>query len=469
MKRATSAAPDVTLHPYQVAGVRVMVSQPAAGLFMDPGLGKTLTTLAAFDVLRTHGTVRTLLVVAPLRPAYEVWQPEIAKWGFPFTSAILHGAKKSKLLDAHARKPFDVLIVNYEGLGWLFSELSRRRLRLDAVVFDESSMLRNTATKRFKLVRSQLNTFKRRYILTGTPTPKGLENLFGQVYVLDGGQALGRYVTHFRREYMDQDPYTPFPKFTLKPGAADKIYERVAPLVYRADESVLELPKKVDVTREVLLPKGARLAYDDVERDLITRLDDQVIYASNAGVATGKLRQIANGGVYLNSGEKEWKKIHDAKTEHVLELLEELEGKPTLVAYEFHHDLERLQAALGADVPWVGGGVSPKRVTELAAAWNRSELPVMLVQPASVAFGLNLQAGGRALIWHSLTWNYEHYDQLIRRIYRQGQKHRVFNYHLVAKDTVDEAILTAMGARGKGQQALFAALLAYLKPKRRQP
>lgn len=465
--KTPSPSPEIELRPWQVAGVRLMVSQPAAGLLMDPGLGKTLTTLAAFDILRRAGTVEQLLVVAPLRPAFQVWAPEVAKWGFPWETRVLHGAKKGHDLQPFLENRFEVAVINYEGLEWLFRSIGSRQLPKVMLVFDESSMLRNTSTKRFKLVRANLNRFRRRYILTGTPAPKGLENLFGQMYILDAGASLGQFVTHFRRRFMDQDPYAPFPKFTPKPGAADEIYRLIAPLTYRADDSLLDLPKKVTVTRTVQLPPKARLAYDDLERDLITQIDDKVVYAASAGVATGKLRQVADGGLYLKSGDQSsWKKMHDEKTEAVLELLEELEGKPTLVAYEFHHDLERLRATLGEDTPFIGGGVSPKRVAELERAWNQGDVPTMLVQPASVAFGLNLQAGGRALIWHSLTWNYEHYDQLIRRIYRQGQKHRVFVYHVVAKDTVDEAILEAMATRGANQKDLFDALKAYLKTRR---
>lgn len=453
---------EIKLHPYQVEAIKLMVKAPAAGLFMDPGLGKTLCTYAAYDTLRAAKAVRTMLVVAPLRPAMETWPAELEKWGFPYSLTILHGSKKEqRLLHRH-----DVYVINYEGLDWLFAAMSRHKMLFDMLVFDESSKLRNTRTLRFKLIRHNLNSFKRRYVLTGTPAPNGLENLFGQLYVLDGGRRLGQYITHFRREFFDQDMYLPFPKYTIKPGAADKIHEKIKDIVYRADDSVLDLPKKVDVTRQVVLPRAARLVYDDIENNLITQIDEHTVYAANAGVATQKLRQIANGGLYLDGSSEQWKKLHNVKTEHTLELLDELEGKPTIVAYEFHHDLDRLLEAIGRDTPYLGGGVSPKRGHEIQEAWNRGDVPVLLGQPSSMAHGLNLQGAGRAVIWHSLTWDYENYYQLVKRIWRQGQRHRVFIYHLVGKDTVDEVIMEALNRKAGTQKDFFNAVIRYLKRRR---
>lgn len=457
-----SVSCEINLHAYQVDAIRLMVAKPACGLFMDPGLGKTLCSYVAYDTLREAKAVRDMLVVAPLRPAMETWPAELMKWGFDYSLTLLHGAKKEdRLLHHH-----DIYVINYEGLDWLFSAMNRHKLKFDMVVFDESSKLRNTRTMRFKLIRHHLNSFKRRYILTGTPAPNGLENLFGQLYVLDGGRRLGQFITHFRREFFDQDMYLPFPKYTVKPGSAEKIHDRIKDIVYRADDSVLDLPKKIDMTRSVVLPPKVRLIYDDLENNLIAQIEERTVYAANAGVATQKLRQVVNGGLYLDSKASEWTKLHDVKTEHTLELLDELEGKPTIVAYEFHHDLERLLEALGQDTPYLGGGVSVKRGHEIQEAWNRGDVPILLGQPASMAHGLNLQGTGRAVIWHSLTWDYENYYQLIKRIWRQGQKHRVFNYHLVGKDTVDEAIMEALTRKAETQKDFFSAVVNYLKRRR---
>lgn len=457
---------DIRLHRYQEETVKFMITRPAAGVFLDPGLGKTLCTYSAFQVLRTAKKAKTMLVVAPLRPLYQVWPAENEKWGFGFKVALLHGSKKAKAFQSDA----DVYLINYEGLDWLFGMMNQLQKTFDVIVFDESSKLRNTQTKRFKQVKAALSLFKRRFILTGTPAPKGLENLFGQIYVLDAGASLGRFVTHFRREFFDQDPFTPFPKFRLKKGADQKIYDRIAPLTIRFDDSEIDMPKRVDRTIYVDLPKAARLVYQDLESTLIAQLDENsVVIAKNAAVATHKLRQVANGGLYLND-EKAWKPLHDAKIEAVRELVDELEGKPALVAYEFHHDLERLLKAFPG-TPYIGGGISPKRVQEIQAEWNQGNLELLFGQPQSMAHGMNLQEGGRASIWHSMIWNYEDYIQFVRRIWRQGQKHRVMNYHVVARNTVDEVILevsTAAGSRALNQGQLFTALKNHMLERRRR-
>lgn len=454
---------NVKLHRYQEEAVRFMVTRPAAGLFLDPGLGKTLCTYSAFHVLRKAKKVKTMLVVAPLRPLYQTWPQENEKWGFGFEVALLHGKKKVQAL----RTPADVYLINYEGLEWLARMMQELNLSFDMVVFDESSKLRNTQTKRFKLLRAILKWFKRRYILTGTPAPNGLENLFGQIYTLDAGEALGRYVTHFRTQYFTQDPFVKFPRYNLNAGAAEEIYERIAPLVVRFDDSQLDMPKRIDRTLFVDLPKEARTIYDDLESTLIAQLDgSEVVVAKNAAVATHKLRQVANGGLYRQGETGGWARMHDEKTEAVKELVEELEGQPALIAYEFHHDLARLQEAFPG-APHIGGGVSPKKALEIQAAWDRGELPVVLGQPSSMAHGLNFQKGGRAVIWHSLIYNYEEYDQFNRRIYRQGQTRRVFVYHVVARGTVDELILDVVIPRKGGTQGdLFRALKTYMKQRR---
>lgn len=466
VKKLISSTDEVRLHGYQEEAVKFMITRPAAGLFLDPGLGKTLCTYSAFRVLRHARQVKTMLVVAPLRPLYQTWPQEAEKWGFPYKLALLHGSKKAKALQSDA----DVFLINYEGLEWLFAMMNRLDLTFDMIVFDESSKLRNTQTKRFKLVKNALHRFKRRYILTGTPAPNGLENLFGQIFTLDAGASLGRFITHFRREFFNQDLFSPFPKYVLKKGGAEKIYEKIAPLVVRFDDSQLDMPKRVDRAIYVDLPKPIRTLYQDLESTLLAQLDERsTVYAKNAAVATQKLRQVANGGIYLGEGdERTWRHLHQAKTDALVELIEELEGQPTLVAYEFHHDLDRLLKVY-PNTPYIGGGISPKRALEIQDEWDRGNLPLVFGQPQSMAHGLNFQKGGRAIVWHSMTFNYEDYDQFNRRIYRQGQSKRVFIYHLLARNTVDETIYDEVIPRKGGTQGqLFAALKNHMLERRRE-
>lgn len=454
-------------HKYQEAAIKFGVSRAAAGWFLDPGLGKTMIAYCTFDVLRTAGIVKRMLVVSVLRPARKTWPGEIEKWKLPFSCAVLHGPKKAELL----RKGADVYIINYDGLPWL-EEIINREFKgkppFDMVVFDESSKLRNTNTARFKLVRRILKWFKRRYIATGSPTPKSLMNLFGQIYTLDAGERLGKYITHYRNQYFIGTPIGvggPM-MWDLKDGAAEKIYDKISDVVIRFGEEELDMPKLVFNDIRVELPPSARTIYDDIKRDLIAAVDANIVIAKNAAVATQKLRQIANGGLYLgdDSGPKRaCKQLHDAKTEALVDLIEELDGQPLLVGYEFHHDRDRILAALGK-APYIDGTV-PARVTDqIIDAWNAGDIPVLLGQITSFAHGINAQDAGSHVAFYSFVWDFEAYDQYYRRVYRQGQRSkRVHVHRIIAENTIDEAVLASMNTKGATQTSLFNALKAHLK------
>lgn len=467
-----SARTPFTPRSYQRKAIKFFVERPAAGAFLDPGLGKTMITYGAFEVLKLKRYVRAMLVVTLLRPAYEVWPAEVEKWGLRLNVKVLHGPKKEQRL----REPADVYVINYEGLPWLLEELRRwptSQLPFDMLVFDESSRLRNTGTQRFKIVRKLIGKFRRRYILTGTPTPRSLENIFGQIFALDGGHTLGAYITHFRRAYCDEVPVTfneandievNGPKrWVVRPEAEQVIYRKIAPLVIRFGDEELDMPKLIinDVT--VDLPAAARRVYDDLDRDFIAAVDRGLVVAKNAGVRSQKLRQIANGGIYLKEGGQQAKVVHEAKVEATLELVDELEGKPALIGYEFHHDRDRLLKRLPKGTPWLGGdGVPMKRQREIIHAWNRGELPVLLGQIHSIAYGLNLQESGNTIIMPSLVWDLEDYEQLIKRIWRQGQKaKRVIVHRIIARNTVDDVVLDALADKGDRQRRLFAAVKRY--------
>lgn len=324
-----------------------------------------------------------------------------------------------------------------------------------------STRFKNTRSQRFKLLKPMLPKFRRRYILTGSPAPNGLLDLFGQVFILDGGSSLGQHIGQYRLAYFKQSGYMGY-DWVPQPGAAERIYERIQPLVLRmAGEDYLELPPLVDRTIEVELPTKAMGTYRQMETLMIAALEDGApVLAANAAAATNKCRQIANGGIYHDGG-VEWTHLHEAKADAVEELVEELSGKPALVAYEYQHDLERLQKKFPG-APYIGGGVPTKRFREIEAAWNRGDIPVLLAQPVSVAHGLNLQGTGAVVIWHSIPWDLEVYEQFIRRVWRQGQKERVFNYHIVAKGTVDEAVMKSLGGKNRTQRALLSALKEYV-------
>lgn len=455
-------------HDYQKKAIAFIIQQACAGLFLDPGLGKTSIMLAAFHLLKKQRMVRKMLVVAPLRPAYLTWPAEVRKWDEfrDLKVGILHGPTKSTVLND---PKYDIHVINPEGLKWLFRTVDDPSEYWDILCVDESTKFKHTDTERFRVLKPALEKFGRRYILTGSPAPNGLLDLFGQVYILDLGGSLGRFITHYKAQYFECfDGFAYTPRF----GSETRIYEKLKPLVLRMSQAdYLELPPLIGacgygepLVREVELPDDARKIYDDMESLLISDLQEDKVVAANAASASGKCRQIANGGLYGSALRKDMNNergqydLHEAKTDAVEEIIEELQGVPALVAYEYEHDRDRLLRRFGKDTPWIGGGVGAGRFRDIEMAWNRGEIPVLLAQPQSVAHGLNLQGTKGAVIWHSITWDLEVYEQLIRRVWRQGQKERVFVHHVVAKGTIDEMIIKMLKKKDGVQRSLLNAL-----------
>lgn len=449
--------PYWTPHEYQEEGIRLALSQAALGLFLDPGLGKTSLVLAAFKILKDKGLASKLLVIAPLRPCYAVWPTEIEKWAnfSELSYTIVHGADKEDSLRADA----DIYIINPEGLVWLYDErymASRGDLNtFDILCIDESTKFKDSTTRRFKTLRPRLHLFKRRWILTGTPSPNGIADLFGQILILDGGRALGKYKTNFQNHFFYRSGFNMY-DWKPRPGAFEEIVKLISPLIYQLNaEDYLKMPEQIVVDIPVTLPDSAMKTYKEVEDDFITRLDDDVLVADNAAVAGIKCRQIANGAVY--TGET-FKVVHEAKIEALQDLLDELNGHPVLVLYEFRHDQERLASAFPLATT-LGSGTSPKALEGIVARFNAGDIPILLGHPASMGHGLNLQGACHHVIWFGIPWNLEHYDQTIARVYRQGQKaEHVFIYHLVATGTLDEKVSKVLKAKDKDQQKLLNTL-----------
>jgi SNF2 family DNA or RNA helicase len=467
---------------YQKKAVKFLLEHAASALFLDPGLGKTSIALAAIKILKQKKVLDKVLLIAPLRVCYSVWPREVEKWEDfnDLRVCVLHGPNKDELLKQDA----DIYVINPEGLEWLLQiektrtasgktrvgvDLHRwKSFGFDTLVIDELSKFKHINTNRFKALKLVLNTFGRRWGLTGSPAPNGLMDLFGQCYVLDQGRTLGPYITHYRMKYfvLSPDGFN----WVLREGAEEEIYERLAPLALRmAAEDYLDMPTLIENNIYVELPPPVREIYDRLENDLIAKLNDKVVVASNAAAASVKCRQVANGGIYLDPdvqalvklprSKREWVNLHYEKVDALIELIEELQGSPLLVAYDFEHDLDRIREKLGEDVPYIGGGVTAKRSAELERAWNSGRLPVLLGHPQAIAHGLNLQEVGHHVAWHSLTWDFELYDQFIRRVRRHGNRSKkVFVHHILAKDTIDEVMLRVLKSKKRGQNALFEAL-----------
>jgi len=471
-----------TPHAYQKKAVKFLLEHAAGALFLDPGLGKTSITLATIKMLKQKKVLDKVLLIAPLRVCYSVWPKEVDKWSDfnDIKVVVLHGPNKDELLKVEA----DVYVINPEGLEWLLQvkktktatgktkvDVDLRRwkaLGFDTLVVDELSKFKHTNTNRFKAIKLVLNTFRRRWGLTGSPASNGLLDLFGQCFILDQGRTLGPYISHYRMKYFvpSHDGFS----WNIREGAEQEIYERLNPLALRmAADDYLDMPTLIENNIRVDLPEPVRVVYDQLEDDLIAKLNDKVVVASNAAAASMKCRQVANGGIYIDpeveslvklpKSKREWVNLHTEKVDALADLIEELQGSPILVAYDFEHDLDRLRERLGQDVPYIGGGVSAKRSAELEKAWNAGHLPVLLGHPQAMAHGLNLQEVGHHVCWHSLTWDFELYDQFIRRVLRQGNKSKkVFVHHIMARGTVDEVVLAAVKSKRKGQNALFDAL-----------
>lgn len=393
----------------------------------------------------------------------KTWPDEIEKWDDfkELSYTIVHGTHKAYNLGL----PRDIYLINPEGIEWLVtSEIGRQRLEhLDLLVVDESAKFKNSQSKRFKLLKPWLPFFKRRWILTGGLSPNGLEDLFGQSYILDLGRALGRFITHYRREFFHLAGYSLY-DWQPNEDAFPKIVERLSPLVLQMSaEDYLEMPEYVDkgldgrlLGPRVTLPPSVRKLYDDLEQEYIGNWTGEDIVGGTSAVVGGKLRQVANGAIYREEGG--YLELHDEKLDALESLLGEFGGSPTLVCYEFNHDKERIQRRFPT-VEVLGGGISSAKFNALIDRFNAGSVPVLLGHPASMGHGLNLQGSCNRVVWFGLPWDLDHYDQCIARIYRQGQKNsRVFIYHIIAENTKDEEVCKTLELKDRNQQGLLKAL-----------
>ena len=463
--------------PHQTIALKRLLGQACLALWLDPGAGKTSTVLAAFKVLKKERMVKRMLVVAPLRPCYLVWPREQEKWEdfAKLKIVVLHGSDKDDLVDEDA----DVYVVNPDGLPWLVSSGFFDRVRPDILCVDESSQFKNTQTRRFKLLKPHLGKFKRRWTLTGTPSSNGYLDVFGQAYITDGGNALGPYITRYRSEYFAPSGYGGY-DWKLQDGAEERIQEKLKPIVCRIDMGdYVKVPTILPNPIYVDLPNKVRKLYDRLEDEMFIALSGgRTVTALNAAAAMSKCAQIACGGIYLDYAadpngllrtlgqDRETVHLHTIKVDAVADLHEELGYKPLLVAYNYHHDLERLRKKFGKDVPVLGakgsGTLAMRYDADLERKWNRGELPLLFGHPASIGHGLNLQEAGNDVCWHSMTYDLELYEQFNKRVARQGNKHSVCRIHqIIARSTTDEAMLHVLTVKGASQNALLNALRDY--------
>lgn len=464
-------------HNYQLTAVSFLLSNPRSGLFLDPGLGKTSISLAVIKILMNANMAKGILMIAPLRVCYSTWSGEIEKWANfkGMSTTILHDDNKSAIWDTKA----DIYLLNPEGLPWIHEELltelrKGKKPPFNVLWVDESTKFKNYDSVRFQLLVDMLPLFKRRHIMTGTPSPKNLLDLWSQIYILDEGKSLGVNYHEFRNEYFQADDWNKY-DWQIKDFAAERIHAKAAPLILQMSaEDYLDMPPLVFNDIKVKLPEKAYKHYKQMEREFFTELDGLETSAEATAQSSMKCHQIANGRVYedipeglTDEEEREFLKtrktlnIHKTKIEALADLIDELNGKPLLVAYHYKHDLQAIQKLLGKDVPYIGSGVSGKQAKQIEQDWNTGKIPVLLGHPASMAHGLNLQDSGNDICWFSLTWNLEEYDQFYKRIWRQGVVGGCRVHHLVAEGTTDEAMLIRLGERAEQQTDLKTALKQY--------
>lgn len=453
-------------HNYQQYCIDKVCDTPALGLFLDMGLGKTAITLSAIKRLKYEmWCVRKVLIIAPKKVAESVWSKEAAKWKqlncLRFSFVLGTAKQRLRALEETA----DIYLINRENTQWLVS-LYGHNWPFDMVVLDESSSFKNHKAKRFKALKLERSRINRIVELTGTPNPRSLMDLWAQLYLLDSGKRLGRTITAYRDAWFvpGRRSRTTIFNYDPKPGAADDIYNRISDIcISMKAEDYLNLPELIYDDIPVALDAAAQKAYNRLERDTLLQVDDEtVITAGTAAALRGKLLQLCNGAVYDEEGNVI--PVHDCKIEALLETVEQLNGQHAIICYNFKHDKTRLIEALKA----TRLRVEVYEGKEQEDKWNTGEIDLLLLQPASAAYGLNLQEGGHHLIWFGLNDSLELYQQTNKRLHRQGQPYPVIIHHLLVQGGTDEDVIQSLSGKADCQDSLLEALKVRIRKAKEQ-
>ena len=437
-------------HDYQTFATDFVLEHPACGLILDMGLGKSVITLTAlWSLLLDSFDVGKVLVVAPKRVAENTWPAELKKWEHleGLTWSLVLGSEKDRR--AALQRRAKIYIINRENVTWL---VDNYRWDFDTLVIDELSSFKSSKAQRFRALKRVRPRISRVIGLTGTPQPNGLLDLWPQMYLLDMGQRLGRFVGGYRERFFLPDKRNREVIYSYKPkeGAEEKIYELISDIcISMKAADYLDMPELVSRQTVVQMNARERKLYDDFGRDMVLHLKDGDLDAVNAASLSGKLVQMANGAVCGEN--RKVHHIHDRKLDALEDIIETANGKPLLVAYWYKHDLERIRQRF--DVRTID---TPKDIAD----WNEGKISVALIHPASAGHGLNLQDGGSTIVWFGLTWSLELYQQLNARLWRQGQKHTAVILHIVTEGTHDEDIMKALELKDMSQTALIAAVRA---------
>jgi len=444
-------------HSYQTYAIERTINTPKVGLFLDMGLGKTVATLSAIRELKFRRfRISKVLVIAPKKVAEGTWMREAEKWDHTKSlrlSSVL-GTEKQRIAGLEAAA--DIYVTSRDNVVWI-TDFYRNRWPFDMVVVDESSSFKNHSAKRFKALARVSPKTERIVLLTGTPSPNGLMDLWSQIFLLDQGERLERRYTQFRERYFLPDRYGPngiVYKYKPKSDAKEAIMEKISDIcISMKSEDYITLPEKIENTITVRLDPKARKAYDEMEKQMILELPEEEITALSAAALSNKLLQLSAGAVYDADGAAH--EVHGCKIEALLETVEALQGRPVIVFYGYKSDRARILSAMPKDIR-----VRCLDGPEDEDAWNRGQIDVLLAHPASCAYGLNLQDGGHDAIWFTPTWNYEQYAQANKRLHRQGQKHTVLVHHLICEGTRDEDVIRALSKKDDAQMYVMQSLKA---------
>lgn len=439
-------------HNYQNYAKNFILAHKVSALFLDCGLGKTITTLTAINELMYDSfEISKVLIIAPLRVAQSTWKDEIEKWDHLnlLRYSVAVGDEKERL--KALKQTSDIYIINRENVDWLVTK-SGIDFNFDMLIIDELSSFKSHISKRFKSLLKIRPYFERVVGLTGTPSSNGLMDLWAEFRVLDLGERLGRYITHYRNEYFLPDKRNGAVIFSYKPqpNAEERIYRRLADMtISMKSTEYLKMPELILNDIEINLDEKDQIKYKKFKKEMVMTIQEKEIDAINAASLSNKLIQLANGSIY--DEDKKFYEVHNKKLDKLEEIIESANGKPVLVAYWFKADKERIEKRF--------------KVREIKTAddikqWNKGMIDLALIHPASAGHGLNLQSGGSTLVWFSLTWSLELYQQTNARLYRQGQKNTVVIHHLITKNTIDEDIMKSLKRKDKTQEALMRAVKA---------
>lgn len=457
-------------HDYQKYIMDFMMDNPRAFIVLQMGMGKTSCTLTAIEELvNDRYEINKVLVIAPLRVADDTWESERDKWDH------LHGLRMAKMIGSAKQRAdalkakADVYTINRENVKWLIDYLLKNKMKwpFDMIVVDESSSFKSHTSQRFKALRKVAPLAKRIVLLTGTPDPNGLLDLWSQAFLIDGGIRLGRTLTEYRNRYFIPGRRNGNVIYEWKPreGAKEDIFERLKDvMVSLTAKDHLKMPERIDNFITLKMPPEARAKYDQMEAAAILELEKGEVVAGNKAAVTNKLLQMANGAVYYedtaeNGAEPvkkvEW--IHDAKLDALEEIIEDNEGQPVMVFYNYKHDFARLMKRFKDRNP---GTIKDRQDI---ADWNAGKVKLLFAHPASMGHGLNLQGGGNIIVWFGVTNNLEHYLQANARLYRQGQTQTVVINHLLMEDTHDTDVMESLQHKRVNQDELIAAVKARIK------